>query len=170
MKTIIEKLDKLNEEKNLKFSEIREEYFKYLDSHKIIKELTALQDSKPDGYMLNEFGDVESWKRIALDFSDFEDERLESLLNEYLLENYFFHVDFKNNCLIQNQGPEEIIINDEGDVFCGSKCIISKNNYENKTDLYQQIENYMEKTGYYPGVFYCDRYGELTLVNTRSNQ
>ena len=89
-------------------------------------------------------------------------------------ENHCIEVDFQNDVLMYSQGPC-IVVNNEGDVLDtdSGKWFIKKNDYldeeTGKFDISKRnelIEAYMEKTGYFPGVFESDYYGNLRIDRT----
>lgn len=159
--------------------EIRDQLSKVFKKDKSIKAIIALQDAKPDSYQYSEFGDVESYHRIE-NFDEVKTKFADYLeyLVEYIQDMTYGTVDLKYNALTINNGPNEIIINDDGDVYQSGKLIISVDDYRSVDSTYadttysdiglrnELIEKHMEKTGFFPGVFESDRYGNLTFVST----
>lgn len=142
-----------------------EEYFK---TNEDVRKIVDLQNQKPNGYQFNIFGEVEAWYRVKVDLDQFKD--VKEYLKIYIQDYTCGILDFENDALLIPQGPEEIIINDEGDIFLGNKLIIEADAYENEETRNELIEQYMEKTGYFPGVFRTDYYGNIYQVNTQVNQ
>jgi hypothetical protein len=89
--------------------------------------------------------------------------------SEYLSEFLCIDVDYENSALRYNIGPCIVINNEDGDVLDqeSGKWIIDRKDYETKEKLFELIEAYMEKSGYYPSVVSCDSYGNAFYVNTR---
>lgn len=83
-------------------------------------------------------------------------------------------IDWNNECLVMRNGPA-IIIDENGDVYDqdSRKRIIERNeyldeaNHVDKDKRNQLIEDYMKRTGYFPGVFTMDKYGNVYPVNTQ---
>jgi hypothetical protein len=133
-----------------------------------------LQKAIADVQNSNEYGTDgnEIYRWLRFDLSDFSDDR------EYLetyLRDHFVHADFENDALMYYIGPQ-LIINDDGDVYDedSGKIIITETACADDDGAYCEkvrnalIENWMEKTGYFPGVFSVDRHGNVFLVNTQA--
>lgn len=108
---------------------------------------------------------------IRVDFScliDTDDDFQKGLLSDFLQNHYCLDVNYLADFLTYSIGPA-IIINDDGDVLDqdSGKWIISRKEYENQDELNSLIEAWMEKTGYFPAVVSCDRYGNAFYVNTQ---
>lgn len=148
---------------NLK-SEIQQEYNKIFEVdeslNNAINELYTSED-----YGRDEYDEIYKWLR----FDTKPYTNCKEYLEEYLAE-YAMSVDFYNDAILLYFGPEEIIINSDGDIFLGHECIIESKEYDTTEERNKLIEEYMETTGYYPGVFYCDYYGNITSINTQSKQ
>ena len=121
-----------------------------------------------------EYGSVYSW--LHFDLTNFADAR--EYLIAYVLER-FIDADFENNALTYNLGPQ-LIITENGHVYDqdSSKLVVSERDYEISIDddptgdksielRNQLIENWMEESGYFPGVFITDGYGNVKPVNTQ---
>lgn len=121
-------------------------------------------EAKSRGYQWNEFGEIEEFAHVNLDHIDVEDREA---FERIAMENHGFGVDFEHGALLNGLGPDEITINEDGDVFEGSKLIIRRSEYSDEQERNAQIEAHMETTGCYPGVFLTDRYGNVVLVNTK---
>lgn len=163
----------------LKESELRFAYFELFDRHKhIIEHFTTKLEESTD-YIGDEW---DNWPCQIIDCRELLD-YFESMfdsstcstywgsLNEYIAENYCAHLSKEYDNLISNGGPA-IIINDDGDVYDqdSGKWIVDKSDYSEEWLRDYLIEEYCETKGYYPGVFYQDRYGQLSLVNTRESR
>lgn len=116
---------------------------------------------------------VHRW--IRFDASEFIDTSMPlqvSAFTEYLQENYFAYLDFKDGILSMSEGPC-ILINDYGDVLDqdSGQWFLSKNSYgEDLAERNRLIEKYMETRGYFPSVVYCDHYGNISYVDTKKEQ
>lgn len=143
------------------------------DKSKDIVNLTTQVFDSQD-FRFNEYGEVESYAYV--DLSDFED--CKRYFENYMQELHFIKVDFKNECLTYNQGESLVIQDDtrhDNGVWLNGKCIIDETEYKNdgevdETKRNQLIETYMEKEGYFPGVFRCDQYGNVFYVNTKEEK
>lgn len=140
---------------------IQEEYNKVFDKDTYVQ--TAIKALESGGeYTTDKYGEIQRWIR-------FETEKYKGCLDElsnYLSENHCMYLDSVNDCIQSSEG-ESLIINDDGDIFLGNKVVIDSNEYETESERNRLIEEYMEKSGYYPGVFRHDRYGNVSLVNTK---
>lgn len=123
-------------------------------------------------YQLDSNGEVESWVRVN-GLADFE--KYKAQFETWLAEQHCMHVDWTNEALLMNQG-ESIIINEEdGGVYLGHKCIVRVSEYRTEdrdTDTEESkrndlIEAYMQKEGFFPGVFRVTQYGDAFFVNTK---
>lgn len=82
-------------------------------------------------------------------------------------------IHIEGESLVASEGPS-FIINDEGDVYDQDSCkvIIERADYltdegeEDEAKRNALIEAYMEETGFFPGVFRSDGYGNVFLVDT----
>lgn len=149
-------------------NEALEIFSKQLDKNKDLRTLISkAQDSKDLTQVeYDEF--FHTWTRA--DFSKFIDLKNnfeKELFSEYMQENHFCCVDFKNDCISIAMGPN-IIINEDGDILDqdSGKWIISKKEYDSTEKRNEMIEAYMTKSGYFPSVIKCDRYGNAFFVNT----
>lgn len=126
-----------------------------------IAQIQNYENTRP---MLSEYGDsVDHWVRF--DLSRFAD--CQEYLAEYLAD-HDMRPDFDNGCLIMRGGPE-LLINDDGDVYDqeSGKFIVESDQYETEAERNSLIEAWMQQHGYFPAVYYSDRYCNLTLVNTQ---
>lgn len=135
------------------------------DLHQAIAALEDATDYGSDGsgiYRWTRFNGVDK-DDVAVEF-----------LTEYLSDRCVY-LDAEHGALFTYIGPA-IIINEDGDVVDedGGRWFLSRRDYmdndghrcEHKRAYL--IEQYMEKTGYWPGVFRCDRYGNVFPVNTQA--
>jgi len=134
------------------------------DTHFVREMETLFYGSKERGYQYSTHGEVEEWARVK-ELSNVEDDMYDAFRE--VASELGFNVDFDNDCLLLPLGPDEIIINEVGDVFQGNKLILKRTNYVDTQDRNAQIEAHMERSGYFPGVFHSDRYGNLTSVDTK---
>ena len=153
-------------------NQLQAEYNKVFDKNTEIKKAIAeVQNSQE--YCWNDFEEICQWSRFyAKDFKDCQE-----YLKTYLREYHCIDIDFKNDALLYSTGFN-IIINDDGDILeqDSGKWIIKKDDYrdddghldENKRN--ELIEKHMEKTGCFPSVFRCDRYGNVFLEDTRNDK
>lgn len=148
---------------------LQHEYDKVFAKHKELnKAITGVERSTD--YAWDNHGEIVSW--IRFDVSDFEG--CESYLKEYLRDSHDISLDFDNGILSYSLGTN-IVINDDGDVYDqdGDKFFINKDDYRDddgnldESKRNKLIEEYMEKTGCYPGVFSSDRHGNIFSVNTK---
>lgn len=132
--------------------------------------VAALDLSKDIAWVESDSDFVHRW--IRFDFStliDPKDDTERELLKEYLADNHHINCDFENDVASTNEGYC-LVINEDGDVLNqdSGKWVISKRDYESKQELFQLIEAYMERTGYYPSVIRSDRHGNVCYVNTQN--
>jgi hypothetical protein len=173
MNKTIEKLNKKLQSISADVSEVESQLQK--EWNKVFKEMPelnnaieALQVSKD--FIWNKYDEIAQW--IRFDLSDFQD--IKKYFTEYMQENHLVTVEWDSDALSYSQGPS-IVINEDGDVLDqeGNKWFISKNDYRdddgelNEAKRNELIEQYMEKSGYFPGVFRSDRYGNIFNVNTK---
>lgn len=126
-------------------------------------------------YQGNEAGEIESWYYFP-GLSDFLDCR--EYFENWLSEHHCMFVDWKNECLLFPQG-ESIIIQDDcrhksdNGVWLNHKQIIEETEYlddsgqVNEAKRNELIESYMEKSGFFPGVFRVDNYGNVSYIKTK---
>lgn len=150
----------------------------YADRGDIKRDLEALESSSE--YGSDQYGEIYIWVRMESDI----DERERPFFSDWLQENHCVHVDWDNGAMYSYCG-ECIVINDDGDVFDASKCIVEASEYKARLlnqDLYESealneddddarrnalIEAYMERTGCFPNVLSHDRHGNIFPVDTR---
>lgn len=147
--------------------ELQIEYDKVFAAMPFIQDAVTKLESSTD-YTWSD-GDIASYLRI--DLSDFRTCR--EYFDTYMRDTHCVDIDWNNDCLLYNQGPC-IVIND-GDVLDqeSNEWFIGKDAYKDDDghlDLPKRnalIEAYMERTGYYPGVFETDGHGNISFVNTK---
>ena len=133
----------------------------------IIESIKALNES--NDYFGDEYQNIYSFTRFYLpdEFKEYIEH-----FKAWLDENHCATYDEKNDTLILCHGNDNILINDEGDIFQGHECIIGKAEYTNddeqdETLRNELIEAYMDKAGFFPGVFFCNYHGNIYHVNTK---
>jgi hypothetical protein len=127
---------------------------------KLAKELARLEDSNQ--YGSNENG-IYRWIRASLpEIAEREREYFEN----WLAATTCAYIDWENDAIYTYEG-DAIVINEDGDVFMEHKLIIRRKEYESDAERNKLIEAYMEKTGYFPGVFRMTQYGDIWPVNTQ---
>ena len=149
------------------------EYSKYFDSLKpLVKELNNAECSSE--YQMGPDGEIESWFRVSM-LADFEECR------EYFetwISDRHFRIDWDNDCFLYSQG-ECIVIQDDtrrdNGVWLNGKVIVAESYYRdedtrevNEAERNRLIEAYMEREGYYPGVFRVTQYGDVFPVDTKA--
>jgi hypothetical protein len=150
---------------------------KVFDKSKTLKAgISAVESSNE--YFGDECGEIVSWVRF--DLSNFQEckQYLECYLGDYCVD-----IDWDNDCLKYRQGESLIIQDDtrrDNGVWLNHKCIIDESEYRdinsenehyergevNEVKRNELIEKYMEKSGYYPGVFRVDYHGNVSAVKT----
>lgn len=122
-------------------------------------------------YEANEDGLYSLYRAISLENYIECKEYLEQFVSDYGLS-----VNWKDSCLMNYLGDDNIMIQDDtrrdNGVWQGHKLIIEESEYiennevdENKRNAL--IEAHMEKTGNFPGVFRITQYGDVTFVKTK---
>ena len=117
---------------------------------------------------------IYSWYRVKTNLKDYE--QCKEYIEEYVSENSCLRIDWENQCFMNWLGDDNIIIQDDtrrnNGVWQGQKCIIPESEYKNddgevNTEKRNElIEAYMEKSGYFPGVFRVDYHGNIFHVKT----
>ena len=131
----------------------------------------ALENS--NNYGEDENGWIYAWARFELPekFKPYTE-----YFERWIQEQYCYTYDSKNDSLMNSLGPDEIVINEDGDIFMGHKVIIDSKECRDDDGNYDRkkrnrlIEEYMERTGYFPGVFKQDHYGNITAINTKEEK
>lgn len=172
MNKTIERLNQKLEAKNVDreaiIAKLRTAWGLEFMASKSIKAMISKLEASTE-YGLDRFGEVESW--ISLDLSEFED--CTQFFEQYMRNEHYIIVDFNNGILSYPQGPN-LIIQDDGSVYDqdSNKLIIKRSDYKDEdgeideSKRNQLIEAYMEKSGYFSGVFRVDYYGNVFPVNT----
>ena len=151
-------------------TKLQEEWDRVFDDSGVIKAMMAKVEDSTD-YRFDEYGEIVSYHYV--DLSDFKDSK--KYLVQYLRDSYCADLDLVNECITYSQG-ECIVIQDEtrrdNGVWLNSKLIIDESEYKdengvNETKRNELIEAYMEKTGYFPGVFRSDSYGNVFASSTK---
>ena len=159
---------------------------KLFDKDKELKQaLIELENS--NDYNIGEYGELESWIRFNSNFPN----ELNEYFENYLSENFgYIRMDFKNDALISFHGDDFISIQDDArhnqdnGIWQGQKMIIKEDEYRDENpenEHYERgeiniakrnelIEQHMEKTGYFPGVFRVDYHGNVFSVNTKKKE
>lgn len=149
---------------------IQLEYNKVFDDSTKLKNAIKNAENSSE-YQVNCYGEIESWWRFR-DLSDYTEAR------DYLdnwFSDYCIVVDWENECLLVSQG-ESIIIQDDtrhdNGVWLNGKCIIKESEYKldnevNEDKRNELIEIWMDKNGFFPGVFRVDSYGNVFPVQTK---
>jgi hypothetical protein len=96
-------------------------------------------------------------------------------LDQFVFD-YGLSVNWKDSCLMNYLGDDNIIIQDDtrrdNGVWQGSKLLFDEEIYKDEdgeVNIEKRnalIEEHMEKTGCFPGVFRITQYGDVTLVKT----
>jgi hypothetical protein len=130
----------------------------------------ALTDAMDRLDSSTEYGSDEGgiYRWVRFDLSGIA-ERERPYFDDYMIDkDGAVRVDYENDALMVSDGPG-LIINDEGDVLDedSGKWIISRRDYKSEEQRAHMIEEWMQASGYFPGVFEMDRYGNVTLVNVQ---
>jgi len=141
--------------------------------NKAIKEAVIKVESSQEYGYNGIYEEIYSWVRF--DAADFKDSKV--FFKNYMREYHFIEVDFDNDALMLNLGPN-IIVCDDGSVYDqdARKTILTKDDYrddDGQLDYDRRnalIEKYMEETGCFPGVFSMDRYGNVFPVKTQKEK
>ena len=147
---------------------------KTLASPKVKKSLAALVNSVESSRDLEQdyefFNVLTSLPDLSI-FIDTDSEFQRDLFRQYMIENHYIDIDFKNDCALTSIGPC-ILINHNGDVLDqdSGKWILSKDDYESESELFKLIENHMQTTGYFPSIVACDYHGNANFVNTQKGE
>ena len=164
------KLEALDADRSDIETQLQAEWNNVFNDSSVIKDLvTKVENSQ--NYRWDKYGEIVSY--VPFNAEDFRD--CSQYFKEYMRDNYFVELDFDNAVVTYSQGPG-IVINDNGDVYDqdGDKFFIKKNDYRDdetgeldEAKRNELIEQYMEKTGCYPGVFLSDRHGNVFAVSTK---
>lgn len=172
IKELQEKLNGLYNDKQSIIGKLQLEYNKVFDDSKTLEKAIANAE-QASMYQFDEYGEVQSWYRFD-GLKEFKD--CKEYFEIWLSENHNMTVNWDNDCLLYSQGESLIIQGSHGrdnGVWLGSKRVIDEKEYKDdngKVDIEKRnelIEKYMEKSGYFPGVFRTDYYGNVYPVNTQ---
>lgn len=150
-------------------SQLQVEWNKVFDDCTAVKTMVAKVENSNE-YRTDQYGEIESY--VYLNTSDFKD--CMAYFKNYMMEFHF--IQFDGDCLSYSQG-ESITIQDDtrrdNGVWLNGKCIIDESEYKDDTEVNETkrnelIEAYMEKHGYFPGVFRADSHGNVFPVSTHS--
>jgi hypothetical protein len=153
------------------------EYNKVFDDSKALTK--AISDAQSSSeYQTDRYGEIQSWFRFS-GLSDYAHCR--EYFETWLYETHCMDVDWDSDCFLMNQGESLIIQDDsrhkhDNGVWLNSKQVVSESDYtdeDGNVDTEKRnrlIEEYMEQTGYFPGVFRCDQYGNVFHVNTQAKE
>ena len=168
-------LDKLNNQANemegIKI-DLQDEYNKVFDSMPQVKEMVAKLEQS-NNYTIDKYGEIASIESVNL--SDFQE--CGAYFVDYMRDNHYITIDLDNGYMTYSQGPDCMIIQDDtrhdNGVWLEGKLVIKESEYKEDGDVdelkrNELIEAYMEKTGYFPGVFRVDAYGNVFLVDIHS--
>lgn len=155
-------------------AKLQKEYDKVFDDSKALAKAIANAENA-SMYQIGEDGEVESWFRFS-GLSDFHECR--EYFETWLLESHCMMVDWDNDCFLYSQGESLIIQDDarnrrDNGVWLSGKQIIEESEYRDddgevdESKRNELIEAWMEKNGYFPGVFRVDNYGNVSHVNTQ---
>lgn len=150
-------IETLEEQKQEKLNKV------FDDSGDIQEFLFEVENGECDSYSFGLCGDV-----VAVfyrDFPNFKD--VTKYLDAYLNERAIYSTDSKNG-IYETFVGDSIIVDSDGIVWDQEKGVVflTKDEYENDTQLNELIEGYMDETGIYPSVFNSDYYGNLSPRNT----
>lgn len=161
IKELNKKLNEVNSDASDLETQLQNAWNEVFKDSGVIKAMVTKVEASED-YTTTEYGDIASWTRV--DLSDFEDCR--EYFETYMREYNYIDVDWKNDAISLSYGPDNLIIQDDtrhdNGVWCESKLVIKESEYTNDdgevdtTKRNELIEAYMEKNGFFPGVFRCD--------------
>lgn len=169
IKALNEKLATLHGSEEEIETQLQAEWNKVFDDSTQLKEALAKLEQSND-YHWDRFGEIASYIRFYP--KDFEN--CKRYLIAYMREYHYVEIDFDCDILTRSVGPAIVINDDDGGVYDqdGDKFFIKKSDYrdeDGKLDLVKRnelIEEYMEKTGCFPGVYSSDHYGNISSVKT----
>jgi hypothetical protein len=155
-------------------NKLKPKYFKLFSKQlksEIAKAFANLD--KSNDYCYNQHGEIQHWIH-AHELLAMVPKQAREYFAEYINDYHCAYIDWDNDTLYY-LGHGEIVINHEGDIYDGDsqKWIIKRDDYRDDNGDYdldkrnELIEAYMEKSGYYPGVFESDYNGNLTAVSTQ---
>ena len=134
----------------------------------------GLQDSikeiseNPKDYDIGNFGNVFAWTRYSLEHDSTE---MLDLLDTYLSETETFcSWNRENECLQYDVGCSFLIYQDgvydqDSDGFIIDSKLYTEDGEINEAKRNKLIEEHMEKTGCFPGVYSCDQHNNVLPVD-----
>ena len=111
-----------------------------------------------------------AWIRCYVsEFDTKTDLSLVDALNDYL-SDHGMEFDAENDALKMNIGGRLVVV-DSGDVLDSEtgRTIIARSAYADEAERNALIEAWMEKNGYFPGVFSQDIHGNVFAIDTRKS-
>jgi Sec7-like guanine-nucleotide exchange factor len=153
---------------------LQDAWNKVFENSVVIKAMVAKVENSTD-YVFDKYGEIAQETR-CYELDEFNG--CQEYLENYLQENHSISIEWAYLRLLLNCGSDNLIIQDDSrhdnGVWCEGKCVIEESEYKdentrevNETLRNKLIEAYMEKKGFFPGVFRCDQYGGVFLVNTK---
>ncbi len=152
---------------------LQDEYNKVFNDDSTLAKVISLVENSTD-YSFDENGEIEStYKWYGM--SDYVE--CKEYLQEWLFERCI-RVNWEHEYLGMSQGENLIIQDDsyrarDNGVWLSGKCVINETDYldesgeVDETKRNELIEAYMEKSGYFPGVFRADQHGNVFHVITQ---
>jgi hypothetical protein len=144
---------------------------KFKDNEELKKAISDVENSKDLTQTSYDEWFSQYVRFYASEFIDTDSDLEKEAFREYLKDFLAVDIDYDNDALLYNIGPC-LLINEDGDVLDqdSGKWIIEHSDYNEEKELYSLIETHMEKTGYFPSVVRCDRYGNAFYVNTKGEK
>ena len=180
----IETLNEMIKQAEMRNSALVEGYKKLLLGYwtKIFDNDKQLQKDAENAQNASEYGADEtgiySWYRVKTNLEDFAGCR--DFLENWLSDNYCLTIDWENDCFVSWQGDDNLMIQDDtrrdNGVWQSGKLVIDETEYKDEDgeiDIEKRnslIEEHMEKTGCFPGVFRITQYGDVFHVNTQTKK
>jgi len=155
---------------DIKKVQLQKEFNKMLDNDISFQKALNNAENASD-YQYAVYCNVESWFRY-LELDDVPEEHRE-YFEEYVSDKCI-SIDWNNSCFLMNQGDCLIIQDDtrrDNGVWLNGKIVIDESEYKVEGDVDEDLRNslieaYMEKSGFFPGVFRVTQHGDVFLVNT----
>ena len=171
IKALNEKLNQVNGDAAEIEMQLQAAWNEVFEKSQVIQDAISKLESSHD-FTFDRWGEIAAYIRFN-DLSDFRECR--DYFETYMRDSHFVSIDWDNDCLLYSQGSENITIQDDtrhdNGVWFDHKLIIEESEYKDDGEVDETkrnalIEAYMERTGYFPGVFRVDSYGNVFLVNT----
>jgi len=150
-------------------------YEAFIESYKTDQNLqdAILVTDLSNDYRLDQYGEIVRVTSISLP----TDPVAKQAFSDYLSEHCIY-VDWDAELLCMSEGDALTIQTDtrrDNGVYMSHKCVIPESEYKVDGEVCETtrnalIEDYMEKTGYYPGVFRIDYDGNVYPVNTQKKE